>query len=51
MSGLDSSQQLTDDVSLHSEEFHVHSHPEKTAPVEDGAPTDPEPDQERPAQD
>lgn len=29
MSGLDTSQEITDQASLNAEKFHVHSHPEK----------------------
>ena len=43
MSGLDTSQEITDQASLNAEKFHVHSHPEKK---DDKRPAsaDPQPD-------
>jgi hypothetical protein len=39
MSGLDSSQRLTDEASLHAEQFHVHSHPERAQPDDEAEAT------------
>lgn len=45
MSGLDTSQELTDQASLNAEKFHVHSHPEKANPP---TPADEEPAETQP---
>ncbi|MCU1693769.1 MAG: hypothetical protein JWM64_2860 [Frankiales bacterium] len=47
MSGLDTSQAITDAASLHSEEYHVHSLPEaEQAAVHDEAAASGQPDAE-----
>lgn len=49
MSGLDTSQEITDQASLNAEKFHVHSHPEKQSePPASTGPTEEEPDEAQP---